>query len=54
MFVCGNFIGIRLAGSSLTYEGRLEVFHAGVWGNVCETDFDNADASVACYQLGFE
>ena len=25
----------------------------GVWGTVCSTGFDDADASVACAQLGF-
>jgi hypothetical protein len=33
--------------------GRLEVFHNGTWGTVCSYGFDDADARVACYSLGF-
>jgi len=43
---------IRLAGSNETDEGRLEVYHNGVWGTVCDDVFDDVDASVACFQLG--
>lgn len=42
--------------------GRLEVFHRGGWGTVCDDDFINRDdpgfrtvgASVACRDLGFK
>jgi hypothetical protein len=35
-------------------QGRLEVFHGGLWGTVCNDDFEEADAQVACRQLGNE
>ena len=43
---------VRLAGSGLKYEGRLEVFYSGIWGTVCDDSFDNVDATVACKSLG--
>ena len=44
---------VRLVGSNKTYEGRLEVFYNGVWGTVCDDYFDQTEARVFCYQLGF-
>jgi len=42
---------VRLAGSELQREGRLEVYYNGTWGTVCDDDFDNIDATVACRSL---
>jgi len=44
---------IRLAGSGLSYKGRLEVKFSGLWGTVCRDKFWRKDAKVACYMLGF-
>jgi len=44
---------VRLAGSEVPHEGRLEVKVGGIWGTVCNDDFDNVDAGVACSMLGF-
>jgi len=44
----------RLAGGPSSREGRLEVrYHNGTWGTVCDDEFTDLTAKVACYSLGF-
>ena len=48
VFIC---TAVRLAGSGLLYEGRLEVYHNNRWGTVCSSSFDSTDATVACRSI---
>ena len=44
---------IRLSGSAVPGEGRVEIRHNGPWGNVCNQDWNLNDANVACRELGY-
>uniref|UniRef100_A0A8D0PA78 SRCR domain-containing protein n=1 Tax=Sus scrofa TaxID=9823 RepID=A0A8D0PA78_PIG len=46
-----SMMSVRIIGSR--NRGRAEIFYSGVWGTICDDDWDNSDATVFCRMLGY-
>ncbi|XP_078380297.1 scavenger receptor cysteine-rich domain-containing protein DMBT1-like [Oculina patagonica] len=52
---CDDSKEVRLVGGgTIGSQGRVEVFHDGVWGTICNNNWGMADAKVVCRQLGYD
>ncbi|XP_045402957.1 CD5 antigen-like [Lemur catta] len=49
---CEDVFDLRLVGGDKPCSGRLEVFHKGVWGSVCDDGWGAKEDQVVCKQLG--
>ena len=44
---------VRLVGGSYQWEGRVEIFFAGSWGTITDSDWTSEDAQAVCRTMGY-
>ncbi|KAJ8312357.1 hypothetical protein KUTeg_009730 [Tegillarca granosa] len=48
-----NIVNVRLVNGTASNKGRVEIFHNGQWGTICDDSWNNNDAHVVCKMLGY-
>ncbi|CAI8018656.1 Scavenger receptor cysteine-rich domain superfamily protein, partial [Geodia barretti] len=44
---------VRLVGGSYQWEGRVEMYFAGSWGTITDSDWTSEDAQAVCRTMGY-
>ncbi len=47
------YLAVRLVNGPGPDVGRIELYHDGQWGTVCDNNWDIKDAEVACRAMGY-
>ena len=45
---------VRLTDGNNAAEGRVEILYNEIWGTICDDEWDQQDATVACRMLGYK
>ena len=55
MLITGQFrLAQKTNDDSDRVTGRLEIYHAGEWGTICDDDFNWNAAKFVCQQMGYK